>query len=366
MFSSPFPNAFGLDLSDRSVKMVQLRFVPSWRSEPRYLIVCHRRWPLPPGLITNGEIQQPEQVRPVIQKLLASGDHAERWIKSPWVVTSLPDTQGFIKLVQLDKSEEDIGPDDVQAVAKRHIPFDEDTYYIDWQIMPGAAGNARQTAVLIAAVPKNIADMYTYLMESVGLGVVSLELQALATTRSMITANKIYGDEARAIVDIGASRTTLIIYDHDHVQCTMSLPFCGELVTTAMEQKLHVTHEAAEKQKIESGLTGAKGGNAAILHPILDSFVQQLATDIQFYYSHFPDANKITHITMCGSGGLLQGLAELLTAKLKIEAKPGSVWKNLSNGEATRMPDYESLGLATAIGLGLRAAQNPFFSNIIL
>lgn len=366
MFSSPFPNAFGLDLSDRSIKMVQLRFVPTWSSKPRYRLICHRRVVIPPGLITNGEIQQPEQIRPVIQKLLAADAHGERWTRSPWVVTSLPDTQGFIKVVFIDKTEEEIGPDDILSAAKRHIPFDEDSYYIDWQIMPGNHGSNKQTKLLMAAVPKNIADMYTYLLESVGLGVVSLELQALATTRAMITASKEYSHEARAVLDIGAARSTLIIYDHDHAQFSRSLPFCGELVTNAISQKLHLDHDEAEKQKITHGLTGPKGSLAAPLQPLVAALADHLETAIQFYYSHFPDANRVTHITMCGGASLLTGLDTVLSAKLKTEAKPGSVWKNLSNGEVLRMPDYESLGLATAIGLALRAAQNPFFSGHLL
>jgi hypothetical protein len=39
------------------------------------------------------------------------------------------------------------------------------------------------------------------------------------------------------------------------------------------------------------------------------------------------------------------------------------VWKNLSAKKQIPISDEESLGYATAIGLALRAADNPFFKH---
>lgn len=63
---------------------------------------------------------------------------------------------------------------------------------------------------------------------------------------------------------------------------------------------------------------------------------------------------------MCGSGSNLKGLDRLLSLELKIECRPGHVWKNLSTKQIVPVPEEESLGYATAVGLVLRAADNPF------
>lgn len=364
MFVTPFPNAFALNIGDLSIKAVQLRNTSHRHRTPSYSILTTRATSLPAGLIVNGILEQPEQVRKYIIHLL-QGNRKQSAIKSPWVVASIPDTQGFIKLIHIDKKEDDIIEEDIVYAAKKHIPFDENEYYIDWQIMPEHTLDAEKTDILIGAVPKNVANMYTYLLESVGLNVVALEIEALATARAMITANKTYENEARAILDLGATRSTIIIYDHGHIQFSSSLPFSGEIVTTAISQRLHITHDEAEKKKINDGLEYQKSDIWPIVTEITDQLITDIQKAIQFYYSHFPSPNKITHITMCGSGSAMKRLDKILSLKLKIVARPGQVWKNLFLQKPG--PDAtESLSYATAIGLALRAADNPFFMDNII
>lgn len=119
MFTNPFPNAFGLDIGDLSIKLVQLRNVSSFFSKLRYEYNTARSISLPPGLIVNGELQQPEQIRHYIQKLLDHKSKTEKAIKSPWVVASLPESQGFTKLISIPKSPEDLITDDILIEAKK-------------------------------------------------------------------------------------------------------------------------------------------------------------------------------------------------------------------------------------------------------
>lgn len=365
MFFNPFPSAFGLDIGDLSIKLVQLRNVSLRHREAAYEIATMRTVSLPPGLIVNGELQQPEKVRKYIQHLL-KGTGDERPIKSPWVVTSLPETQSFIKLITLNKPAEEIIEDDVLSSAEKHIPFSLDKYFLDWQIIDSLAKD--ETPVLIGAAPKDICNSYTYLMGTLQLCVVALEIEALAIARSMITAKKEYDNEARAILDLGAVRSSLIIYDKDVLQFNITLPYSGELVTTLLAQKLHISHEDAEKKKKEVGVEFQERNNAVwtIVAGSVDDLARDIKKAIEFYYSHFPGANKITHITMCGGGSEMKKLDSLLSLKLGIEAKPGNPWKNLSEHAADSIPKKNGLEFCTAIGLALRAAENPFFPSSML
>lgn len=361
MFTNPFPNAFGLDIGDLSIKLVQLRNVSHRGKGASYELMRARSISLPPGLIVNGELQKPEQVRHYIQKLL-KGKEGDKPVKSPWVVASLPETRGFIKLITIAKPSEDVIDDDVAIEAKKHIPFDEDdSYYLDWEIIPDEK-HEEETRILISAIPKLVADSYTYLLESLGLGVIALEIEALAIARAMVTAGKEYTGEARALLDIGAARSSLIVYDDDTVQFSTSLPYSGEIVTTALEQRLHVEHKEAEKLKKQYGLEYKERKKIwTTLMRETKSFADSINKNIKFYYSHFPNANRITHITMCGSGTNLKHLDKVLSLDLKVECKPGNVWKNLYSKRDIVIPAHEALGYATAIGLALRAADNPFF-----
>lgn len=363
MFFNPFPNAIGIDIGDLSIKVVQLNNISQRKRKPSYELVTARSTQIPHGLVINGILERPETIRKYLSHLLQKNNPNEKTIKTPWAVVSLPDNQGFIKLIQIDKEPNDIIEEDILIASKKHVPFQEDDYYLDWQIVPSNDNTTEYTNVLISSIPKRVADMYTYLMESLGMAVIALEIGALSSARTMITANKEYVGEARAILDIGATRSTLIIFDHDHIQFSSSLAYSGEMLTTAISQKLHISYDEAEMKKKTYGLEYQKSKSWPILTEYTDQLVQQIQKTLDFYYSHFPNSNKVTHITMCGGGSALKNLDKILSLKLKISSKPGNVWKNLSSSKAIDLDEKKSLRFTKAVGLALRAADNPFFTN---
>lgn len=364
MLSNPFPNAFGLDITDLSIKVVQLRNVSLRHRKPSYEVDALRSVELPYGLIVDGEIEQPEPVRKYLLHLLSEQKGKKiPAISGPWVVASLPEKKNFLKLITIPKSSEDVIDEDIILTAKQHIPFENDSYYMDWQVVP--SGHADETTVLLAVTEKKVADMYTYLIESVGLGVMALENESLAIARTMITAEKMYENEARALLDIGASKTTLTVYDHNSIRFSTVLPYSGEIVTTLLIQKLKLSKEDAEKIKKEIGLRySQKQGETKVWNTLMqstDELARHIEKAIKFYYSHFPNANKVTHITMSGGGSLMPKLDKILSTKLKIVSRPGRPWKNLAVTQHGFSED-EGVRYACAIGLALRAADNPFVS----
>jgi type IV pilus assembly protein PilM len=314
----------------------------------------------------NGELQKPEDVRKYLQKLLTKTTK-QKAVSSPWVVASLPETKSFIKLIQIKKPAEELIEDDILIAVKKHMPLDEGNFYLQWQIMP-QPNQTDKTNVLVGAIPKLISDSFTYLLESVGLGVVALELEPITIARAMVTARKQYSEEARAILDIGATRSCLIIYDNETVQFSISLPFSGEAVTNTISQRLHCGYDEAEEIKITHGLQYNQQQNR-IWNIVSDStkdFIGDIKDAFNFYYTHFPNAHKITRIIMCGGGANLLRLDRVISSELKITARPGLPWKNLRQKTTTPINQQKSLEYATAIGLAIRAADNPFFNNHIV
>lgn len=362
MLANPFPDAFGLDINDLSIKVVQLQNRSLRHHRPVYDLRIARSVNIPPGLIVDGEIENPEPIRHYIQHLLFGANSHQTPIESPWVVASLPEKKTFVKLIEIPKLAEDIFEEEVRLIAKQHVPFEDDSYYLDWEIIEEKKGTYPSTSLLLSVASKKISDIYTYLLESVGLGIVALEVEPLATARCMITAQKMYQDEARAILDIGASKTTLIIYDNNSVRFSIVLPYSGEIVTTLISQKLHLSKDEAERKKRDVGLKFQKGEDKiwTILMHSTEELVGHIQKALHFYSSHFPGANPITHITMCGGGSCLENLASVLSEKLGIVAQPGQAWKNLSTKKPLPLSNDEALPYTTAIGLALRAADNPF------
>lgn len=358
LLRNPFTGAFGLNISDLSLKLIQLE--PAGLFRKRSLRIKElRATSLPPGLIVNGEIQQPEMVRKKLLFLLGKEESAYKRIRCPWVVASLPEPKTFLKLIDVETTDNMLTSVDVAYQAKRHLPFELEDTYLDWQVINPAA-NAKNTQVLIGAVPKTIADSYTFLLESVELNPIALEIEAVSLARALITAEKDYTGQARAILDMNSARSSLIIYDNHSIQFSTILNFSGELVASAIEQGLKITHTNAQDLKIKNGLKydAQNPKYLTIVSALAENLISEIKTALVFYREHFNNNNNINHITMSGSMAGWENLDNFLSRQLKIPSRPGHSWKNLLN-KKDGYDEKKGLSFACAIGLGLRAAHNP-------
>lgn len=366
---NPFPEAFGLDISDLSIKLVQLRQHRPLRKPVFFSIQNIRSAHLAPGCIVNGEIQQPEIVRKKIIHLLGK-DHNALYpaIKSPWVVASLPEPKTFLKLIDITTPAAELSYDEVSFYASKHLPFELEETYLDWQLIDPEDHRGKMSQVLIGGVPKVIADSYTYLLEAAGLSPLALEIESVAIARAMITGTKDYAGVGRAILDLGAARSSIIVYDKNSIQFSTTLAFSGELVTAALAQGLNINYEMAEKIKIQNGVTydAANPHYGTIVDDLVDQLVAEIKRVLLFYKEHFSETNPIDHITICGGFANFKNLDTILSAKLHISAQPGNAWKNISLASVTEEKRIQGLRLPCALGLALRAAENPLRSTTSL
>jgi len=359
LLHNPFSDGFGLDIGDLSIKLVQLAPVAFYRKQV-FKIKELRTTSLPPGLIANGEIQQPELVRKKLLHLLGKEGGSFKPIKSPWVAANLPEPKTFLKLIDIEINYKNLTSVDVAYQTKKHLPYELEDTYLDWQVIPSTSTD-KKTQILVAATPKIIADSYTYLLESVGLNPVALETEATAIARSMITYDKDYTGQARAVLDLGATRSNLTIYDNNSIQFSTTINFSGEILTSAIAQELKIEHAQAEEIKIKNGLQyDAKNPNyIKAVSEITEKLITELNTALLFYKEHFDNINDVNHITLCGGSSNLENIDTFISKQLKIPAQPGHPWKNLGNKKLYDFENQKSLSLASAIGSALRIMQNP-------
>src|SRR3989338_3983805 len=175
--TNPFSGAFGLDIGDLSIKLVCLRRRTNMRGQCFFNVEQIRTVYLPPGLIVNGELEQPEIVRKKLLYLLGK-EGSLKPINIPWTVVGLPESKTFLKLIEVEVGDNELTSVDINYHAKKHLPYELEETYIDWQIVNNATATS-PAQVLIGAAPKIIADSYVYLLESVGLSPIALEIEAV-------------------------------------------------------------------------------------------------------------------------------------------------------------------------------------------
>ncbi|MDD5032474.1 MAG: pilus assembly protein PilM, partial [Patescibacteria group bacterium] len=205
LFSKNSVYPIGLDISDLSLKLVQLNKVGG-----KIKIQALGKISIPEGLIVEGEIKEQEKVIDIIKKLIDKPKYGR--VSSEMAVVCLPETKTFIKLIEIEKTPNNLA-DIIEAEIERYVPMLIDEIYYDWQVI-GERDNVQ--LVLIGAAPKKIVNQYTYLLDKAKLSVEALEIEPISLCRSLLAEespnfkggfNKNY-----AIVDIGATRTSLVVY----------------------------------------------------------------------------------------------------------------------------------------------------------
>ena len=376
LFSKNSIYPLGLDISDLSLKLVQLNKIGG-----KIKIQALGKISLPEGLIVEGEIKNEEEVANIIKKLIDKPKYGK--VSSEMVVACLPETKTFIKLIEIEKTPNNLA-DVIETEIEKHVPFLLDEIYYDWQVIEEKDD---VQLVLIGAAPKKIVNQYTDLLDKAKLSVEALEIEPVSLCRSLLPEespnfkgefNKNY-----ALIDIGATRTSLVVYAKNTIPFSVSVPVSGEKITANIAASLEIKKDQAEKAKIICGLDETKAGG--IINKVLSGMISDLNERVneilEFYGSHFPKYGPINEIMLCGGGANIKDIDKIISKFSSIKVERGDALVNL--GEAKNkfqellsetysldvaLPDNKkdkgegnlsitqdsSLTFATAIGLALR------------
>jgi type IV pilus assembly protein PilM len=230
------------------------------------------------------------------------------------------------------------------------MPLDINDIYFDWQPIKT---NAAEQSVLVGASPKYIVDSYFNILTKAGLTPIALEIEAASIARLLIEHN---GEpEPQIIIDMGASRTGLFLYDEGMIKFTISLPISGDLITQLIAESLEMDKEKSEKAKIVCGLDRTKchGALLSIMGNALDELAEQINKAVIFYRANFANANRIEKLILCGGGANFLGIAEVLKEKTALNVSISDPLKRLDCPfDELRSPKIQSF--ISTLGLALR------------
>ncbi len=328
--------AFGLDISDLSIKLIQLKKI---RNEIK--LHSSNEIPIPKGYIVSGIIEKPQEVIQLIQKIVKTS--LGNKVLSSNVIVSLPETKTFIKLIEISQVENKKIKDAVEQEISQHIPLAKEDMYFDWQIIRKIINNQEQKIqILIGAAPKNIVDSYADILKKAGFCPQIFEIEACAITRNFIQKEN---DNPQIILDLGASRSSLIIYNHQTIQFSISIPLSGEQVTQKIASKLGITLEQAEKAKKICGCDETKC--QGVIKEILSEYLFELSEEIKkiliFHKTYFSFNGTFKEILLCGGASNLIGLDVYLSNQLGIAVKREIPWIFKAQCFNHQKPTFKSL-----------------------
>ncbi len=340
---------FGLDISDSSLKLISFR-----KRNKQIKLVSYNQIEVPEGYFIDGEIKEKEKIIELIQALISTTKGEK--IKTPYLISTLPETKTFIKLIEIPVSFEKVDLEIIKKEIIQHIPLPLEEVYLDWQKIATKEGKLK---ILVSVCPKRIVESYLSLLERAGLKPLALEPESASLSRAIVKEDFL---EGLIILDLGAKRSSIIVFDYGTIQFTVTLSISGEKITKTISEKLKITLEEAEKAKIICGFEEKKcqGILEEMLFSVVEDLTKKIEEAINFYKENHlpPDHRKITKIFLCGGGANFKGLEEILSQRLKLEVKKANPLLGLEFSSGLNLNQTEALIYATAIGLALRGLES--------
>jgi len=337
--------AVGLDISDRSIKSVELK-----RLGDKLIVDKIIDYTLPLGLVESGNIKDS-------QKLTAEISNLARQYKIKQAMVSLPEEKAFIFKIKLPFMKRSEIREAVELLLEEHVPLSAPDVVFDYEIIkePGSKGEPYEISVSV--LPKGVVCDYLQCFRSSLIKPLAFEVEAHALARSLIPRDN---KGTVLLVDIGKTRTSFAIIDGSFLVFTSTVgDINGDAITKSIEKNLNINYAQAEKLKIEKGLLRSKDNEVVFysLIPIVASLKDEIARIKSYWRTRRLGQGNFKKIILCGGQSTLPGLTEYLTGSLGITVEVGNPWVNIMNFNDSIPPINlnQSLRYATALGLALRS-----------
>ncbi len=336
----------GIDISDQTIKIVQLSAGRTRHLGCRYLHI------LPQGVVSNGIVVDAVAMEREIAKALASCGAMYR--KKDPVVASIPESQSFLRVIEIPSMKEDEIGEAVQWEVAQHIPFGLENVYIDWQPCNATDHPVQPNhqEIQVGAAQKKVVDALYGVLKKLHLDVAAFELESQAIVRSLVPQEWRL-KQGVLIVDIGSSATNVIVYDRGASRFTASLARgVASLISALSPEDTHTVLEnlhALPPDLVEK------------MRELITPGLEQLATDIRGVVD-FTDTSdtkhRVTEIILTGGGSNLPGLDNAFHKSFDgVKIQRGNPWVTILTGSDAAHPPMniqESVRYTTALGLALR------------
>lgn len=297
----------GLDISSTSVKLLELS-----RSGDRYRVESYTVKALPPNAVVEKNIADPAAVAEVVRSMVKQSKtklkHAAVAVAGSAVITKMIDMPADLN--------DDAMESQIAAEADQYIPFPLEEVALDFEVQGISPRNPDQVEVLLAACRRENVEVRQQVLADSDLIAEKVDIEAYCMERAFeLIAEQLEDQEGQvvAIIDIGATMTTLSVLVDGKTVYTREQLFGGRQLTEEIQRRYGLSREEAGLAKKQGGLPDDY--EMEVLTPFKDAVVQQVTRSLQFFFSA-SQYNDVDYIILAGGVASLEGLVGLIEEKL--------------------------------------------------
>ena len=243
----------------------------------------------------------------------------------------------------------------VSLEASQVCPFNVRDIAVDYQVIPNE--DAKTKGVLVAATNTIVTDKMQ-LVGDVGLKCVLMDVDGLALLNchnGLANGTKDPAGPSAAILNVGASHTTLAIMDHNGWPFIRDMSQAGDDII----MQIAALHDTST-ETVKGILFNEAPAGELNLRDSLEKICQKLITDIAGtlrYYTAQAKSADVEKVLVCGGFALAKGFVDLLNDHLGIEAILWNPFKHMrieANRQCEEICAKTGPAMAVAAGLAMR------------
>ena len=340
----------GIDISSTRVKLLELS-----QSGDRYRVESYAVAPLPPEAVVEKNVNQVETVGGLIRELVSRSK-----TRAQHAVVAVAGSAVIIKTIPMPAglSEEDLEAQ-LTVEADQYIPYPLEEVALDFEELGPVVGRDDQVNVLLAACRQETIESRVDAIEVAGLTPAIMDVEVFAMERALAllkTQMPMANPETIAMVDIGASMTTLSVYAGGESVYTREQLFGGKQLTDEIMNRYDLSFEEAGRAKKQGGLP--EDYESEVLEPFREAVVQQVSRSLQFFFSS-SEYTELDCIVLCGGVAAIAGLAEIIEERLSTPAIVANPFADMSVGSRVNAQALakDAPAMMVACGLAMRSAR---------
>jgi type IV pilus assembly protein PilM len=352
----------GIDIGSETVRAVEL-------SEPgkgRPVLHRYHELDLPAGAVTRGEVEQPHTVATALKQLWARGG-----FKSKTVVIGVGNQRVLARDLTVPKASlkqiratlpfqvQDLLPVPVSDALLDFYPLSES------ESETGPTVNGLLLAAIKDAVLGNVKAV-----QSAGLRPLNVDLVPFALVRALLSreagvnakADADTGSGAIAVIDLGATATTVVIASGGIPQFIRIIPSGSDDLTRALAQRLEVSEGEAGRIKQRLGLATAVADMdehkaVQVIYEVTNEMLASLRNTVSYFSNVHPET-PVRGIVVTGGAAVMPGFMTARADVVRLPVSLGDPLANVALGKGLDPAQFAAARttLAVAVGLALGSA----------
>jgi type IV pilus assembly protein PilM len=343
------PVMLGLDISSTTVKLLELSM-----SNGHYKVESMAIEPLPDDAVSEKNIQDPEAVGECIQKAVKkSGTKVKN------VAVAVAGSAVITKIITMPANLSDSELESqIQTEADQYIPYPLEEINLDFEVIGPTRDNPETVDVLLAASRSENIETRTSALEIAGLKpkIMDVEAYTIEKASSLIAAQIEEGEDNRiiAVIDIGATMTSLNVIEDGHLIYTREQSFGGKQLTEEIMRRYGLSYEEAGRLKKTGGLPD--NYIPEVLEPFKETIAQQVGRFLQFFYTAGQHSH-VSLIALAGGCAAIPGIDELIESQLETRTVIANPFANMSLSPKVNPQSLsnDAPSLMIACGLAMRS-----------